>query len=81
MWGTLSCTLIVRDEIAASHAEALNGFIDGARYGTVALNTWTASSYTQSVGTWGAYPGEPLDNVRRHAPHAPTPRPPLAFHN
>jgi len=63
VWGGLSTTLIVRDEFLAAHPQEVEGFIDHVRYGTVALNAWSSSSYGISVGTWGGYPGETLDNV------------------
>ena len=33
------------------------------RYGSIGVNTWTASVYSTSGMTWGAYPGEDLANV------------------
>jgi hypothetical protein len=34
------------------------------RYGTVCVNTWSAAALYKAAGTWGAYPGESLDNVQ-----------------
>ena len=33
------------------------------RYGSIGVNTWTAAVYGIRGLTWGAYPGESLDNV------------------
>ncbi len=28
------------------------------------MNTWSAAALYKAAGTWGAYPGESLDNVQ-----------------
>jgi hypothetical protein len=61
VWGTLNATVIadprtVRD---AAIRPALERAIDGLRYGTVALNTWSAAGYGIGITPWGAAPGNP----------------------
>ena len=65
VWGTLSCNLIVHDQLlgAEATARAIDAATAALRYGCVSVNTWTGSCYGLSTSTWGAYPGEPLDNV------------------
>ncbi len=60
VWGSLSCTLIAHPDVEGSLVE---GMIGDLRYGSIALNAWTAGVYSTSGMTWGAYPGEPLNNV------------------
>ena len=63
VWGTLSMTLIVRDELMAQEAALVERAVDRLHYGTVCLNLWTADAYGLCAGAWGAYPGETLDKV------------------
>lgn len=63
VWGSLSATIIVRDELVAAKPELVDEAIRGLRYGTIALNNWSVSSYELSASCWGGYPGESLSNV------------------
>ncbi|WP_426323156.1 aldehyde dehydrogenase family protein [Microbacterium sp. E-13] len=61
--GTLGANLMI-DPVTE---RALGGGFDRAiaelRYGTVAINTWTAFAYLNAVHTWGGFPGATLDDV------------------
>lgn len=63
VWGTLSCTVLFHDALQASHTETLERAISDLRYGSVAINLWTSIVYGLDGCTWGAFPGEPLNNV------------------
>jgi len=63
VWGSLSCTLIAHPDLAWGPESAVERAIGGLHYGTVSVNTWTATAYGMSGMTWGAYPGEDLANV------------------
>ena len=63
VWGTLSCTILCHDKLMKKEKETLEQGIADLRYGSVALNAWTATVYGLDGCTWGAYPGETLDNV------------------
>lgn len=60
--GTLGANIVVRprDRKKIADFEAL---IAEMRYGTIAINAWTAVGYLAAYATWGAFPGHPLDNV------------------
>ncbi len=60
VWGSLSCTLIAHPFV---DAETVEQAISELRYGSVGVNTWTATMYATSGMTWGAYPGDDLANV------------------
>ena len=64
VWGTLNATLIVDGATARDRTTkaALERAIEDLRYGTVALNTWSAAGYGMGITPWGAAPGNP-----RHA--------------
>ena len=63
VWGTLSCTVLIHDKLRSLHSETLEHAIADLRYGVVAINLWSSVVYGLDGCTWGAFPGEPLDNV------------------
>jgi hypothetical protein len=65
LWGTLNATLIVDPRTAKDPAirPALEGAIEGLRYGTVSLNHWSAAGYGIGITPWGAYPGNPRHDI------------------
>ena len=44
-------------------SDILERGIADLKYGSVAINAWTATVYALDACTWGAYPGEKLDHV------------------
>ncbi|HWB65552.1 MAG TPA: aldehyde dehydrogenase family protein [Mycobacteriales bacterium] len=66
LWGTLGCSLIVHP--ASLKDPAVNRAVEQAvadlRYGTVAVNQWSALGYIIGSTPWGAYPGHPIDDVQ-----------------
>jgi hypothetical protein len=65
LWGTLNATVIV-DPSTARSAEtrpALDRAIDNLRYGTVAINHWSAIGYGLGITPWGAHPGHPRNDI------------------
>jgi hypothetical protein len=65
LWGSLNATLIVhpssmRDpEVAAAVERAVTDL----RYGTVAINHWSALGFALAVTPWGAFPGQARDDI------------------
>jgi hypothetical protein len=66
LWGTLNATILVhpRSEMDAEGHEAVERAIRDLRYGSVSINHWAAISYALGVTTWGAYPGQPPDDIQ-----------------
>lgn len=66
LWGSLSGSIIVHPDSLrdASIASAVEQGIADMRYGSVAVNHWSALSYAFVSTTWGAYPGHPLHDIR-----------------
>lgn len=57
--GTLSCSLIEHPSCALNEAD-----LAAWRYGLVGVNVWGGQAFGAfSGGTWGAYPGETIENV------------------
>ena len=63
LFGGLCRTLIAHPELDSSHDSPVEQAIVDLRYGSIGVNTWTAAVYGIRGLTWGAYPGESLDNV------------------
>lgn len=62
--GTLGANLIAHPATIAALGPSLDAAIAELRYGTVALNAWTAVGYLTATATWGAFPGHTLDDVQ-----------------
>jgi len=66
VWGTLGCSLIVHPESLKDPAvaAAVEQAVADLRYGTVAVNHWSAVGFILGSTPWGAYPGHTLDDVQ-----------------
>jgi acyl-CoA reductase-like NAD-dependent aldehyde dehydrogenase len=60
LFGSLSCSIVAPQ----SSTPAVEQAIANLRYGAVAVNCWSGLCYLALCGTWGAFPGETLDNVQ-----------------
>lgn len=66
VWGTLAISILIHPHSreAAGGEAALQRALDELRYGSIAVNTWSAIIYGLSTTTWGAFPGHPLDDIQ-----------------
>ncbi|MFE3542137.1 aldehyde dehydrogenase family protein [Nocardia sp. NPDC059177] len=64
LMGTLGANLIADPATIKSLGAALDTAIENLRYGTVALNAWTALAFLTPRATWGAYPGHTIDDIQ-----------------
>jgi hypothetical protein len=64
VWGNLSCNLFVDPRTQRDEHHAVESAIERLRYGTVAVNTWAGVSYGLTATTWGAYPGNTLEDIQ-----------------
>lgn len=62
IWGSLGATLIVHPKFrsAAGNEARLWRAVEQLRYGTVAINHWSALGYAIMSAPWGGYPGGTL---------------------
>lgn len=66
LWGSLNATIIVHPkslqdpEIAAAVERA----IANLHYGTIGVNYWGGVGFTLGATTWGAFPGDAVNDVR-----------------
>jgi hypothetical protein len=62
LFGTLTATVLVDGKTARALGPALDVALAGLRYGTVAVNIWSAVGFAFGSSAWGAYPGQsPVD--------------------
>lgn len=63
IWGNLSCTMLVDSQTQQQWGEDVEGAIAQLHYGAIGVNVWSAVIFSLSVFPWGAFPGNPLDNI------------------
>ncbi|RMH05023.1 MAG: aldehyde dehydrogenase family protein [Planctomycetota bacterium] len=66
VWGSLSCTILAAP---TTPRPALERALAGLRYGGVAVNAWAALLFALGQTTWGAFPGEPPEDIRSGRGH------------
>ncbi len=66
VWGTLSATIFVHPSLERDlrTRAAVERAIADLRYGTVAVNHWSALGYAFCSTPWGAAPGSTLDDIQ-----------------
>jgi Aldehyde dehydrogenase family len=66
LWGTLGCTLIVHPKSLKDPEvqRAVEQAIADLRYGTVAVNHWSAIGFLLGSTPWGAYPSNSVYDVQ-----------------
>lgn len=62
--GTLGANLVIDPRTERKIAPQLDEAIATLRYGTVAVNGWTAVGYLLGRATWGAFPGHTYGDVQ-----------------
>lgn len=62
--GTLGANVLVHPRVMATMGDAFDDFVASLRYGTIAINAWTAVGYLTARAPWGAYPGHELSNAQ-----------------
>lgn len=61
--GSLNATIIVDPDTLADHEGAVERAVDDLRYGAVGVNLWAAAAFPLGVTPWGAFPGNPLEDI------------------
>jgi aldehyde dehydrogenase (NAD(P)+) len=62
--GTLGANLVVHPATRRSLGTDWDDAITRLRYGTIAVNAWTAVGYLTPAASWGAFPGHTIDDVQ-----------------
>eukprot|EP00042_Codosiga_hollandica_P049285 m.569840 g.569840 ORF g.569840 m.569840 type:complete len:589 (-) comp57843_c0_seq2:111-1877(-) len=63
LWGTLSCNVFIHPKTQQAIQPVFEQAVRDLRYGSVAINAWSALCYAIPKLVWGAFPGHTLDNV------------------
>lgn len=63
VWGSLSCMMMIHPKTQKEHHTAFHKAIADLKYGGIGVNVWAGLIYGLVVTTWGAFPGNPLDNI------------------
>ncbi len=63
VWGTLSCTLLVDTQTQQKYHAELDRAIANLKYGAIGVNIWSGMLFYFGSTTWGAYPGNTLDDI------------------
>jgi len=61
--GTLGANVLIDPATEASLGAGFERAITALRYGSIAINTWTAFGFITPTVTWGAFPGNTLSDV------------------
>ncbi|HEY4104514.1 MAG TPA: aldehyde dehydrogenase family protein [Polyangiaceae bacterium] len=66
LWGTLNAMIYLprASERDAAISAALDRAVAELRYGTIAINHWSAAAYVMTTSPWGGYPGATLEDVQ-----------------
>lgn len=62
--GTLGVNIIAAPSTLSQLGPSLLEAVAELRYGTVAINAWTAFGYLTQRATWGAFPGHALSDIQ-----------------
>lgn len=60
--GTLGANVLIDPDTEAALGDGFERAIADLRYGAIAINTWTAFVFMMPTLTWGAYPGNTLQD-------------------
>jgi acyl-CoA reductase-like NAD-dependent aldehyde dehydrogenase len=61
--GTLGANLLIEPRQKAALGVAFDEAIAALRYGTIAINAWTAFGFLAAGAPWGAFPGHTLQDI------------------
>ncbi|HTV91897.1 MAG TPA: aldehyde dehydrogenase family protein [Verrucomicrobiae bacterium] len=64
LWGNLGANVVAHPATLRTFTDDVDLAISGLRYGCVAVNAWTGVGFLLTETTWGAYPGNTIDDVR-----------------
>jgi len=63
VWGSLSCNMLVDPRTEKKLGGGLEDAIARLRYGGTAVNTWGSALFGLATTTWGAFPGNALEQI------------------
>ncbi|MEX0267608.1 aldehyde dehydrogenase family protein [Leptolyngbyaceae cyanobacterium UHCC 1019] len=64
VWGSLSCVVLIDPKTQRQCKPELDKAIAHLQYGVIGINAWTGMMFMLAGATWGAFPGNPLEDIR-----------------
>ena len=64
LWGNLGATVLFKKYKSKKNKEYINFYINNLRYGTVAINEWSAIGFIIPTLPWGGYPGNKDNDIQ-----------------
>lgn len=61
--GTLGANILIDPDTLAALGDGFEQALAELRYGTIAVNAWTAFGFLTPTATWGAFPGGTIDDA------------------
>ena len=64
LWGNLGVTVLIKNHKKKTNQDILNTYIEELKYGTVAINEWSALGFVIPTLPWGGYPGNKDNDIQ-----------------
>ena len=64
VWGNLACVMLIDPRTQRVCEVELDRAIAQLRYGAIGINAWTGMTFLLPSMPWGAFPGNPLTDIR-----------------
>ena len=64
LWGNLGVTVLIKNHKKKTNQGILNTYIEELKYGTVAINEWSALGFVIPTLPWGGYPGNKDNDIQ-----------------
>lgn len=64
LFGTLGANIVIDPATMKHLGRALDNAVAALRYGTIAVNAWTAVGFLTATAPWGAFPGHTVTDAR-----------------
>jgi len=64
LWGNLGVTVLIKNHKKQSNQAILNTYVEELKYGTVAINEWSALGFIIPTMPWGGYPGNKDNDIQ-----------------
>ena len=64
LWGNLGVTVLIKNHKKKTNQSILNTYVEELKYGTVAINEWSALGFVIPTLPWGGYPGNKDNDIQ-----------------
>lgn len=64
LWGNLGVTVLIKNHKKKTNQSILNDYVENLKYGTVAINEWSALGFVIPTLPWGGYPGNKDNDIQ-----------------